>query len=70
MKKDYILGESPLEHAQILDTCANCFVERHRPSGTVEVEDRAENVLEQPSLPPQPVDFSKITRNMGGREDA
>ena len=59
-----------VQHAQILDTCANCFVKRHRPSGTIqEVEDKTENVLKQPSLPPQPVDFSKITRNMGGKED-
>jgi putative transposase len=59
-----------VQHAQILDTCANCFVKRHRPSGIIqEVEDKAENVLKQPSLPPQPVDFSKITRNMGGKED-
>jgi len=55
---------------QILDTYANCFVKRHCPSGTIqEVEDKAENVLKQPSLPPQPVDFSKITRNMVGKED-
>ena len=59
-----------VQHAQILDTYANCFVKRHRPSGTIqEVDDKAENVLKQPSLPPQPVDFSKITRNMGGKED-
>jgi putative transposase len=58
-----------VQHAQILDTYANCFVKRHRPSGTIEMEDKAENVLKQPSLPPQPVDFSKITRNMGGKED-
>jgi len=58
-----------VQHAQILDTYANCFVKRHCPSGTIEVEDKAENVLKQPSLPPQPVDFSKITRNMGGKED-
>jgi transposase InsO family protein len=59
-----------VQHAQILDTYANCFVKRHRPSGTIQkVKDKAENVLKYPSLPPQPVDFSKITRNMGGKED-
>jgi len=56
--------------AKLVDTYANCFVKRDRPSSTLEEVEPAETAgqaVEQEQLPRHPVEFGKIAQ--AGKEE-
>lgn len=62
-----------IQEAKKVDTYANCFVKRDRPSGSIEeiTEDKTGNKADRDQSPTisQPIDFSKITNTGTGDSD-
>lgn len=52
------------QEAKLVDTYANCFVKRDRPSSTIEEvgQDKDNHLNKEPDKPKHPVDYSKITK--------
>ena len=52
-----------VQEAKLVDTYANCFVKRDRPSSTIEeVEQDNAPSRKEPKKPTHPVDYSKLTK--------
>ena len=52
-----------VQEAKLVDTYANCFVKRDRPSSTIEeVEQDKETPRKESKKPTHPVDYSKLTK--------
>jgi hypothetical protein len=57
-----------VQKAKLVDTYANCFVKRDRPSSTIEEVGQSDNCSqEQDNRPRHTVNFSKITK--AGKEE-